>query len=180
MPDWSYLSRRKMPLPAPKKGCLMMRIRNKDWWEVVLLHLTVAEWTDSFIMTGHAFIQPFIQNEELLTVRVILHMLFLRQCTCAVLSVSVFNLIECLHARSIGSIKVFTRSFFSPIEPSILLQTDYLVAFKRSRCYQDVIFLAIISHMTFTCQKTGSPKKSVQKRVKMKQRWQHAGHVPLR
>ncbi len=48
-------------------------------------------------MTGHAFIQNFIQNEELLIVRVIT--LFLHHCTCAVLSV--FNLIECLHARSI-------------------------------------------------------------------------------
>ncbi len=52
----------------------MMRIRNKDWWEVVLLHLTVAdnaEWKESFKKTGHAFTQHFIQNEELLVVRVI-------------------------------------------------------------------------------------------------------------
>ncbi len=54
----------------------MMRIRNKDWWEVVLFHLTVAdnaEWKESFKKTGHAFTQHFIQNEELLVVRVIRH-----------------------------------------------------------------------------------------------------------
>ncbi len=38
-------------------------------------------------------------------------------------------------SSSIGSIKVFTWSLFSPIEPSIRLQTDYLVACKRSQCW---------------------------------------------
>ncbi len=59
VPCCSYLSRIKMPLPAHKMGCLWLRIWNKDWWEVVLLHFTVAEWKESFIMTGHAFLQHF-------------------------------------------------------------------------------------------------------------------------
>ncbi len=61
----------KMRLPAAKRGCLLMRVWNKDWLEVVLFHVTVAEWKKSFIMTGHAFIQNFIQNEKPLVPRVI-------------------------------------------------------------------------------------------------------------
>ncbi len=60
-----------MSLPAPKTSHLWMRIQNKDWWDVVLLQFTVAEWKESFIMTGHAFIQHFIQKEEPLIPHVI-------------------------------------------------------------------------------------------------------------
>ncbi len=60
-----------MSLPAPKTSHLWMRIQNKDWWDVVLLQFTVAEWKESFIMIGHAFIQHFIQKEEPLVPHVI-------------------------------------------------------------------------------------------------------------
>ncbi len=136
----------KMPLPTPKTGCLWMRIQNKDWWEVVLLHFTVAEWKESFIMTGHAFIQHFIQKEEPLVPGVI------RQ----------YTISASLHMRSpfsfgFQSDRVFTFTLnrirkginhplqsdlnlipielnllFCLIELAIWLQTDYLVACKCS------------------------------------------------
>ncbi len=40
---------------------------------LVLLHVTVVEIKESFIMTGHAFIQHFIHNEEPLVQSVIRH-----------------------------------------------------------------------------------------------------------
>ncbi len=126
MPCYSYLSRSKNTPPCR----LWMRIWNKDWWEVVLLFFTVAEWKESFIITGHTFIQ---QKEEPLVPHVI--MLFLHHCTCAVLSVPGFDPIECLHQFSLHQlnwIKVFTWRLFSPTESSIRLQTDYLFACKHN------------------------------------------------
>ncbi|KAI2662986.1 2,3,4,5-tetrahydropyridine-2,6-dicarboxylate N-succinyltransferase [Labeo rohita] len=40
-----------MPLPAPKTGCLWMKIPNKDWWEVVMLHFPDAEATYDVLPT---------------------------------------------------------------------------------------------------------------------------------
>ncbi len=141
-----------MHLPTHKTGCLWMRVRNKDWWEVVLLHFTVAEWKESFIMTGHTFIQHFIQNEEPLVPRVIRHYaisawLHMRspfsfvfqsyrvfKCTLNRIRTTPFNRIEIsFWSCSIESIKVFRWRLFSPIEPSIRLQTNYLVACKHSQ-----------------------------------------------
>ncbi len=52
-------------------------------------------------------------------------------CTCAVLSS--FRIQSDQEFRSsVGTIKVFTWSIFSQIEPSVQLPTDYLVACKRS------------------------------------------------
>ncbi len=57
-----------------------MRVLNKDCWDVVLLHITYAEWKQCFRKTGHSFITLY----EQLVPHVIT--LFLRHCTCAVLS----------------------------------------------------------------------------------------------
>ncbi len=53
----------------------------------------------SFIMTGHALIQHFLQKDEPLVPRVKRH--YAISVSCAVLSVLVFNPIESLHALSI-------------------------------------------------------------------------------
>ncbi len=59
-----------------------MRVLNKDWWDVVLLHFTYAEWKQRFRMTGHLF------------------MTLLFTAHAQYFPVSVFNPIKCLHVIS--------------------------------------------------------------------------------
>ncbi len=70
-----------MPLPVIKTSRLWMRVLNKDWWDVVLLHFTYAEWKQCFRMTGHSFMTLlFTGKNSSFCVS------FLHHCTCAVLS----------------------------------------------------------------------------------------------
>ncbi len=104
-------------------------------------------------MTGHALIQNFIQKDEPLIPHVICHYassvsLHMRSpfsfgfqsdlvftCTLNRIRKGINNPLQLdlnFISSSIGSIKVSTLSFLSQIEPSIRLQTDYLVACNRS------------------------------------------------
>ncbi len=149
----SYLSRRKCASP-PKRGCLLMRVWNKDWLEVVLFHVTVAEWKESFIMTGHAFIQNFTQNEEPLIPRVIrnyaisasLHMRRSfsfgfqsdRGFTCTLNQIRNGINYPLRTDQNLIPIKLNRIDYGVHVKPfqsdwaSLRLQTEYLVACKRS------------------------------------------------
>ncbi len=132
----------KMPLPTSKTSRLWMRIRNMDWWDVVLLHFIVAEWKEEFYIdrTMHLY-NTFIQKEELLVWRVICYYaIFYVTCTCAAHFSFGFQSDQAFtctlnrirkginHPCSIQSkfhsesIKVFAWRLFSPIKPSIRLQ----------------------------------------------------------
>ncbi len=145
---------------VPKTGCLWMRIWNKGWWEVVLLHFTVTEWKESFIMTGHAFIQHFIQNEEPLVPHVIRHCAISsslhmrspfcfgvqsdRVITCTLNRIRKginhpFNSIEIsFWSSSVGSIKVFTFSV------RLSRQSDYkLIIWLHVNVATEISFLSV-------------------------------------
>ncbi len=80
-----------MPLPVPKTSRLWMRVLNKDWWDVVLLHFTDAERKQRFRMTGHSFITLLFTRKNSSFRASYVITLFLRHCTCAVLSSFVFQ-----------------------------------------------------------------------------------------
>ncbi len=51
-----YLSRSKNARHSSHRAQnsrLWMRIQNKDWWDVVLLHFIDTEQKESFMTTGH-------------------------------------------------------------------------------------------------------------------------------
>ncbi len=124
----------------------MSQTSNRNWFFLTCTHctniefLTVAEWKESFIITGHAFIQYFIQKEEQLVLRVICHYaisgsLHMRSpFSFGVRSDRVFTCTLNRIRKGINHpfipiklswIKEFTWRLFSPTESSIRLQTDY-------------------------------------------------------
>ncbi len=124
-----------MPLPAHKTGCLMRRIRNKDWWDDVLLHFTVVEWKEFY-------------NDRTCTYTTFSSKGWTARSTRQT-SLRYFCVMRCPFSFGFQSDREFTCTLnqiskginhplqtnwnFIPIEPSIRLKTDYLVACKRSQ-----------------------------------------------
>ncbi len=138
-----------MSLPVPKTSRLWMKVLNKDWWDVVLLHFTYAEWKQHFRMTGHSFITLLFTRKNSFFRASYVITLFLRHCTCAVLSSFGFQsdqVFTCPLIRITKGIKHPLRSdrnfnqiwpiqsdwcvymtFFIPIVLLVLLRSDYRV-----------------------------------------------------
>lgn len=120
-----------------------MRVWNKNWRDVVLLHFT-DEWKENFRLTKPSFDNnnsSFHVSFVSTPISTSLHMPSTFQFRFSIWSsVHVLDRIRRgintpFHPIdiSLGSIKAFTWRLFSAIEPSVSLLTAYLVACKRSQ-----------------------------------------------
>ncbi len=141
----------------PKTSRLWMRVLNKDLWDVVLLHFTDAEWKQHFRMTGHAFITLLFTRKNSSFRASYVITLFLRHCTCAVLSSFGFQSKQVFtcplvlitkginhplrSGRNFNQIwpiqsdwRVYMQLFYSDCA-LVLLRSDYYGPCKRSYCH---------------------------------------------
>ncbi len=155
-----------------------MRVLNKDWWDVVLLHFTYAEWKQLFRMTGHSFITLIHQEEQLVpcvirhyAIFTSLHMRSTFQFWFSIWSsvymssrsdykrnkTTPYDPIEILiRSGQFNPTDVFTCDFFIPIVLLVLLRSDCRVHVNAARDCMGFCPVKEVQTCTLQCKSLGS------------------------